>query len=174
MFQNELGFRIWDLLKTSTPESPQREIVLSGYPPSRRLCIVTYVKTYLERTAPLRKGQTKLLPSFRAPHSVSRHTIRRWMKTVLEQAGIDSNICTPHSTQVASTSKVVGKIPFKTLLQTAEWRRRSTFETYYHQPVSKDALFHLQSCREVGFFLVFFLHIVSVWLLNVYCFKVLI
>ena len=118
--QNEFRYRMEDLLITSNSKSHRREIVLSGYPPDWRLCVVTYVEARLELTARLRKDQTKLLLSFRAPHkSVSRDTIRRWTKTVLERTGIDLISFTPHSTRAASTSKVARKIPLKALLQAA-------------------------------------------------------
>jgi len=139
---NVLKCRIGDLLKTTTPKNHQSELVFSGYPPNRRLCIVTYIKAYLDRTAPLRKGNTKLLISFKAPHNcVSRDTIRRWAKTIMTLAGIDLNIFTPHSTRAASTSKVAGKIPLNTLLKTAGWRRKSTFAVFYQKPILKDSAF---------------------------------
>ena len=140
--KGQLRIRFGDLLKTSTPKCQQHEIVLSAYPPNRRLCIVTYMKAYLDRTAPLRQGETKLLLSYRVPHSrVSRDTVRRWTKSVMKEAGIDLEIFTPHSTRAASTSKVAGKIPLKTILQTAGWRRRSTFAMFYHKPVVKETGF---------------------------------
>ena len=110
------------LLKTTTPTHHQRELVLSPYSPDRKLSIVTSLRACLEGTKVLCQGETRLLISFKKPHKcILRDTLRRWMKTVLDLANIRMDVFTPHSTRVASTTKVVDKIPLKTLLQTTSW-----------------------------------------------------
>ena len=55
-------------------------------------------------------------------------TIGRWIKTVLTQAGIDTNVFTTHSTQSASTSKATAAaVPVDVILATAGWSTESTF-----------------------------------------------
>ena len=115
------------LLKTTTPTHHQRELVLSPYSPDRKLSIVTSLRACLEGTKVLCQGETRLLISFKKPHKcILRDTLRRWMKTVLDLAGIRMDVFTPHSTRTAPTTKVVDKIPLKTLLQTASWWNGST------------------------------------------------
>ena len=60
------------------------ELVFAAYPPDRRLCVVTYVRTYLNRTGLLRRKETGFRISFKKPHNkVSRDAIRRCVKAVL-------------------------------------------------------------------------------------------
>ena len=134
--KNEFRWRIGDLIKTSNPKNHADQLVFAVYPPDRRLCMVTDVRACLNRTALLRRKESGFLISFKKPHNkVSRDTIRRWVKAVCELSRVDTSIFTPHSTRAASTSKAATKIPLKTMLKTAGWRRRSTFVTYYNKPV---------------------------------------
>ena len=68
------------------------------------------------------------------PVNISAHTGPR-------MAGIDTSIFHPHSMTAASTSKAVEKVPLKTVLGTAGWRRAVTFTTFYHKPVSSGRTF---------------------------------
>ena len=118
--KNEVRWRIGDLIKTSNPKNHMDKLAFSAYPPDRRLCVITYVKAYLNRTALLRRKETGFLISFEKSHNkVSRGTIRRWVKAVLELSGVDTSIFTPHSACATSTSKAANKIPSKTILKTA-------------------------------------------------------
>ena len=131
-------FRIGDLVKTSRPGNHVAEICFPAYPPDRRLCVVTVLNEYLERTRDIRQGQTSLLISYRKPHKrVSKDTIARWIKTVLLNAGIDMSIFTPHSTRVAASSAASkASVPLHTILKTAGWSRESTFAKYYNKPLN--------------------------------------
>ena len=52
------------------------------------------MKEYLRRSKPLRGDSTKLFISFMKPHKhISRESLSRWIKTVMEAAGIDTSIC---------------------------------------------------------------------------------
>lgn len=56
---------------------------------NKRLCVVKRFRQYLKITPKLRKGKQFLI-SFIKPYSeVTRDTISRWIKTVLNLAGID-------------------------------------------------------------------------------------
>ena len=67
---------------------------------------IRFMKEYLRRTKPLRGDSTKLFISFMKAHKhISRETLSRWIKTVIEAAGIDTSIFHPHSTRAAATSK---------------------------------------------------------------------
>ena len=145
--QRAIEDTVWRFAQTSTPKCQQHEIILSAYPPNRRLCIVTYMAAYLDCTAPLRQGERKLLFSDRVPHShCLRDTVRRWTKRVMKEAGIDLEIFTPHSTWAASTSKVDWKILLKTTLQTTEYLCHVLPQT----SVEKDWFSLLQCYSKIG------------------------
>ena len=55
----------------------------------------------------MRKDVKKLFISFHKRHkAVSKDTISRWLKCVLEEAGIDMSIFKPHSTRAAILEKL--------------------------------------------------------------------
>ena len=82
-----------------------------AYPSDPNLCVINHVREYLARTRTLRKPDCKkLLISYTKPHNaVSRDTISRWCKMILNSAGIDSQTFGSHSTQAASSSLVAQK-----------------------------------------------------------------
>ena len=73
----------------------------------------------------LRAGD-KLLVSFVNPHHhISRDALSRWLKTVLDLAGIDLNKFSGHSTRTASASAAFSRnVPLDILLTTAGWSRQ--------------------------------------------------
>jgi len=79
---------------------------MTGYhAPDRWLCIYTYLQKYLAVTKSLRGDEMKVLISLKKPYqAVSRDTIRRWIKQVLSNSGIDTNVFSAYSTRSASVS----------------------------------------------------------------------
>ena len=117
-------FRIGDVVKQSWPGSHLGEVALTGYAPNRRLCVLTVLKHYLERTLDMRGTITRLLITYGKPFkAASRSTIRRWTKTVMKNAGIDLSMFAPHSTRSASTSHASSRVCLSTILKTAGWAR---------------------------------------------------
>ncbi len=95
--KHQVKVRFGDILKTTRPGFQQKEVTIKAYAPNRRLCIVTVLTEYLERTKPLRQS-TGLFLSAKKPYGrASRDTISRWVKAVMEKAGLDLNVFTPHS-----------------------------------------------------------------------------
>lgn len=98
-------FVITQNVKQSRPGIKQHVIKLEVYSIDDRLCVVTLLKEYLSRTASLRGKHSQLFISYVKPFSpVSCDTISRWVKTVIQRAGIDTTKNKPHSTRAASTS----------------------------------------------------------------------
>ncbi len=129
-------FQIGTLLKQSRPGSGIMELKFKAYAPDRRLCVVTALQAYIDRTTDVRGDCTQLLLTYRKPiHAASRDSIRRWTRAVLQEAGVDLSVFSPHSTRSASTSKVATKLPLSTILTTAGWSRESTFTKYYRKNV---------------------------------------
>jgi integrase len=81
-------------------------IILKQYPTNKKLCAFHYLKVYIQRTALLRHGYTLLFLTHKKPHRpVSQNSVTRWIKTVLQLAGIDITTFTAGSVRLASTSK---------------------------------------------------------------------
>ena len=72
-----------------------------------KLCVVATLEEYLKRTKVwCGKDKSQLLLSFFNPHNpVVSSTKSEWIKNVLREAGIDTEIFKGHSTRSASTSQ---------------------------------------------------------------------
>ena len=77
------------------------------------------------------------------PHKPVRScTIARWLKTILENSGIDTKIFKAHSTRGASTSKANKfGLSVKQIMEKANWKSASTFYTFYNKPVQGNSEF---------------------------------
>ena len=108
-----------------------------AYPDNSNICVVTTVKTYLDRTSALRGGAQQLFVSYSKPFKpVSRETISRWVKTVMEKSGIDVNLFKPHSTRVAATSKAfIKSVSLEHILSVAGWSSVDTFAKFHKKSV---------------------------------------
>ena len=99
-------------IKQSKPGSKPTVVKFVAYPDNPNLCVVTTLKAYLDCTSSLRGGAQPLFISHSKPFKpVSRDTISRWVKTVMQMSGIDVNrLFKPHSTRAAATSKAFFEI----------------------------------------------------------------
>uniref|UniRef100_A0A1X7TDB6 Tyr recombinase domain-containing protein n=1 Tax=Amphimedon queenslandica TaxID=400682 RepID=A0A1X7TDB6_AMPQE len=77
---------------------------------NKRLCPVKSLTLYIERTKELRGNNDQLFISFIKPHHpVTSSTIARWLKLVMESAGINTSVFKAHSVWSASTSAAAMK-----------------------------------------------------------------
>ena len=97
---------ITGMLKHSTPRNRKLSLHLREYKTCAAICVVQVLKEYVKRTESLRLNERKLFISFHKPHAgVSKTTISRWIKSVLEEAGIDTNVFTAHSAGSAACAQ---------------------------------------------------------------------
>ena len=117
--------------------------MLKAYPTDKTLCVVSHMKEYLRRTKPLRGDSTKLFISFMKPHKhISRETLSRWIKTVMEAAGKETSIFHTHSTRAAATSKAKAAcVTIQEILDTAGWSSSKTFDRFYNKRASNELTF---------------------------------
>ena len=108
--------------------------------PVRELCVYEILDYYLQATEKLRNS-SKLLVSYIKPYkAVTSSTIGSWIKTLLGQAGVDTEIFSGHSTRCASTSKALMSVSTDVILATAAWTEESTFWKFYNKPVAVTVL----------------------------------
>lgn len=137
MKNNKAVFVIDQLLKHSRPGNAGKILDLQAYPVDRRLCVLTYLKQYINATQELRGDEKHLLISYTKPHKrISTQTVSRWIKTTLAAAGIDVNVYKAHSTRAAATSTAHKlDVPVAEVLEAAGWSKELTFRKYYKKPV---------------------------------------
>ena len=123
---------IYKLLKTSTVKNNKFSLKLKSYDKFPNICVVRALKVYISRTKSLRGSETKLFISFVKPHyAVSRSTISRWIKSVLEEAGIDIDVFKAHSTRSASCAMAKRDgVCMDQILKTAGWSNNRTFKKF--------------------------------------------
>ena len=79
------------------------EFFFPSFPGNTKLCLSTTLKDYNMRMESLRKGEPRLFIVIIKPHgAVVASTIARWLKSILEAAGIDASIFNAHSVRGAS------------------------------------------------------------------------
>lgn len=84
-----ITFTIRDTLKTTRPGKHLAPIEIRPFAPDSRLCPVTYIKHYITKTNSLRSNP-RLLISYTKPHKpVTNSTVARWIRSTLQDAGID-------------------------------------------------------------------------------------
>ena len=130
------------LLKQTNIRSKSFSLHLKLYKEDPDLCTYTALKKYIERTKDLRNGEKQLFISFQKPHkAVSKSTISRWLKVVLEEAGIDITVFQAHSTRAASCSKAKNdNVSTDDILKTAGWSNDRTFKKFYDKIIMVDTI----------------------------------
>ena len=138
---NKIVFLVDKLLKTSKPGSHISEVSLCSYSDTN-LCPVVYLKEYIKRTRKIRQS-SQLFVKLSKPHDkISRATLRRWTKTTLTLAGIDTNKYKAHSTRAAATSQAAERgVGVNTIMQSAGWKSQSTFAQFYKRPIKHNDTF---------------------------------
>ena len=134
-------FFLDDHLKQSKPGKRNPQLVLPAFSADKRLCVMTCLDAYIARTETVRKAQnTRLFLSYTKPyHPVSKSTLSRWVKHVMEKSGIDIKTFRPHSTRSASTSAALRSgVPLDVIMKVAGWSTKCTFAKFYNKDVQKD------------------------------------
>jgi integrase len=131
---------ISDLIKTSAPGRNNPRLIIPFFVHREQICPGKTLSAYLDRTKHLRDlPQTdKLILTIKKPaHNASPATIGRWIKQVLAESGIDTNVFTAHSTRHASTSAANRKgVSLDLIKKSAGWTGNSlVFAKYYNRPL---------------------------------------
>lgn len=138
-----IEIRIPDRIKTSRINKSQLTLIIPSYRENSKLCVVSALDAYLERTKDLRDIETKLFISFKKPFkAVSSQTLSRWIKNTLRDSGIDVNVFSAYSTRHAATSAAKRSgVNIDVIKKAAGWSAKSgTFAKFYNREIvaSKD------------------------------------
>jgi hypothetical protein len=130
--EDEISFMISSPIKTREPGTKITVVRFED----KKLCVVTMMDAYLNRTSELRQDDG-LLISFVKPHrAVSGDTIRRWILDIMKGSGVNTNVFKAHSTRGAATSAALrNKVLIATILKAGMWRSENTFVKFYNRPV---------------------------------------
>ena len=133
---NQFVFIVDGHVKQSRPNYSIPPILIPRYSVDPDICPYVCLEDYLERTKNLRQNGTLLIATIKPDHPLGTQTLGRWIKTVLQGAGIDMSLFTPHSTRHASaTAAFVADIPIDEILKRAGWSNAMTFKRFYYKSV---------------------------------------
>ena len=137
MKRSVITFTIVQNLKHSRANSPATTVQLRAHP-DKRVCVVNYIKQYLNRTEKLRKDRQLFITTTKPYNGATLNTMSRWIKIALQKSGIDVTVFTPGSTRAASANRAINRgVPLQTVLNKAAWQKKSTFTTWYKKPLTK-------------------------------------
>ncbi len=101
-----------------------------------KVCVWACILAYIVRTRKIRRHSSLFLIS-KPPHTpAAGATLSRWIRTVLQCAGINSVLYKAHSTRSAAASKARKFVPLDKVLAAADWKGATVFEKYYCRTVS--------------------------------------
>ena len=140
--EEKVIFNLAKLTKSRKKGSSPLKIELHKLEENPRLCVLSTLESYLERTKNIRDrkdvSRSQLLLSFVEPHkAVVSCTIAGWLVKFMTQAGVDTEVFKGHSTRGASTSKAAALgLSCKEILTMAKWKKKATFYKHYHRQVA--------------------------------------
>ena len=121
-----------ELLKTSRSSRSNTFCLKLEHFEEEPLCVFHTLLYYVRKTRKLRKT-TQLFVSYVTYDVISTSTIARWLKTVLDFAGIDVRLFKAHSFRSASVSAAFQRCSLKSILDTADWKSDKTFYKFYYR-----------------------------------------
>ena len=125
-------------IKQSKPGNHIYPLSFKTYPKDTKLCVVAHLNRYIELTQDLRSSD-KLFISYTKPYQViSKDTISRWWKTVMELSGIDIQKYYTHSTRSAASSKVKSMGMSLKNVKCAGWKSVKTFAQHYDKRIEEE------------------------------------
>ena len=129
-------FPIYNKVKQTRTGKHIKPLEFIMYPNDEKLCVVTHLKEYINRTSRIRNSCKQLLVSCISPHGpVKKRTVSRWCKSILYRVGIDINKFSGHSTRAASSSFLADQnFSIKDIMMSAGWSNEQAFERFYHKP----------------------------------------
>ena len=120
------------LAKQSRQGKQITELFFPSFPHDPGLCPVATLKAYEERTVPVRGTESKLFLALIKPFkAVMSSTIARWLKSLLESAGVDTSVFNAHSRRGASSTAAANMgITTNDILKVADWSSESVFQGF--------------------------------------------
>ena len=117
------------LAKQSRQGKQITEFFFPHYP---GLCPVATLKAYEERTVPVRGTESKLFLALIKPFkAVTSSMIARWLKSLLESAGVDTSVFNAHSVRGASSTAAANLgITTNDILKAVDWSSESVFQGF--------------------------------------------
>ncbi|XP_074636846.1 uncharacterized protein LOC141894991 [Acropora palmata] len=123
-------------VKQSRPNYSIPPLIIPRYTLDTDICPYVCLEDYIERTKSLRHDDVLLISTIKPHRAIGSQTLARWIKTVLQLAGVDIDMFKPHSTRhAASTAAYQASVPLDEIFQRAGWSNANTFKRFYYKHV---------------------------------------
>uniref|UniRef100_A0A1X7THN4 Tyr recombinase domain-containing protein n=1 Tax=Amphimedon queenslandica TaxID=400682 RepID=A0A1X7THN4_AMPQE len=129
------------LAKQSRPGRNLEDFFFPRFIENKQLCPVKSLTLYIQRTRKLRGTIDQLFISFiKSHHPVTSSAIARWLKLVMESAGIDTCVFKAYFVRSASTSAAALQgVTTEDILNAVDWNTESSFQQFYYKPIQDTA-----------------------------------
>ena len=131
---DKVTFALAQLTKSRRKGKPPLKIIIDKFEDNSNLCVLSTLRTYLDRTKVIRlrkdsAERSQVLLSFVEPHkAVVPCTIAGWLIKIMTDAGVDTEQFKAHSTRGAATSRAAAKgLSCKDILEMAKWKKSAKF-----------------------------------------------
>jgi site-specific recombinase XerD len=130
---------IKDCLKTTSFSKPNPVLQLPSYSKDLKLCVIDTLRCYVSKTESIRSCNQLLIQTNKPHGPVCTQTVSNWMRRVLHEAGIDTNVFSAHSFRHASTSAAANKgLGVDSILKCVGWSKSSkVFARHYNRPIQQ-------------------------------------
>ncbi|CAC5380671.1 unnamed protein product [Mytilus coruscus] len=99
----------------------------------------THIRVCKKNRNSSNKEQKVFISTVKPYKPVTKSTIARWVKTVMESSGINIEYFGPHSCRSASTSAALGQgLKLDTIMKSAGWKSAKTFQKFYNKTIITD------------------------------------
>lgn len=127
-----------NLVKQTKPGLHVQPLEIKKYPVDNKVCLVTTLLHYLERTKDIRQTNNLFISTVPPFNTVTKSTVARWVKVLMKKSGVDIDQFGAHSCRAASTSAAAAKgVPIDTIMKSAGWSSAKTFCRFYKKNVEK-------------------------------------
>ena len=136
----KIVFTIRGTLKTTRHSKHLDPIEILPFPRDLLLCPVAHIRHYVTRTQLLCKSTT-LPVSYVKPHTaVPSSTVAPRVKSTLENAGIDVNTFSAHSSRTAALSYGYSSgLLLSDILKAGGWSNAEGFAWHYNKPIAQNS-----------------------------------
>lgn len=141
---SSVTIKVDQLLKQSRPGFTNPILAFQEFE-DKRICVYSCLKDYIDITKELRKSKWLFISYVKPYKEVSSSTISRWIKCVLSEAGIDTDVFGAHSVRGASASAAFkANVNIEDILKAGGWSTAQTVAAFYNRPVADQ-----QDCYNV-------------------------
>lgn len=132
--ENSCTLIISEKLKHTRSGYQQKPMCFSNYS-DEKVCVVSCLKEYIDRTKDLRGQTDQLILCHQKPFgAASKDSIARWLTEVLSNANIQG--FAPHSFRgAASSAMLINGKSIQDIMDSAGWSNAQTFKRFYNKPI---------------------------------------